>query len=378
MRSPLRLVKILVSLTALVVVVGVISSMLTAAGTPPSTQSATCRPILGPFHTHGADVLNSRGRRYVPYGISVVGLTHPVTAATIADDKRQIRATARAWCANTLRLQVSQDQLIDGAGHDPATLTVNRAYFAQVKEEVDYALSRRLIVVITLQTQNDPDFRSVEFMPTRRSLVFWKAMAHSYGRNPQVAFDLFNEPGQVGSWENWRNGFSRNNVRYFGFQELARRVRAFGARNLFWVEGTQHGVQLSQAWKYHLTHVGPLMYSEHRPPQPNTVAVWRKTFGYLAERDLAPVVVGEWAQYARSDAPWACWKNAPVEAPRWLHYLSSIRVGMIAHKLSTGLLVESSRDYTKPTVFKSDWRCENGLDQGAGRLVMRWFHRHNR
>jgi len=130
---------------------------------------------------------------------------------------------------------------------------------------------------------------------------------------------------------------------------------------------------LAGAWEHRLKGVGPLMYAEHRPPQPNTLGTWRRTFGYLAEKNLAPVVVGEWAQYARSDAPWACWDDAPNAVRRWLRYLGSIDVGMVANKLFPGQLIQST-DYSDPTVFKSDWRCETGLNQGAGLRVMTWFH----
>jgi hypothetical protein len=339
-----------------------------------AAQAEPCRAISGPFRMRGAEILNAQNQRYIPYGIGIVGLARDLYAGTLERDKEQIAAAQKSWCANTVRLQVSQYQLIDGTGFNPAKLHVNTSFLNAVTEEVQYARGLGLMVVLNLQTQSDPDFDQTLNLPTRRSLFFWQTMAARFGHDQGVVFDLFNEPGQVGTWAKWRNGFRQGGVTYLGFQRLAEVVRTTGAKNILWVEGTMRAGSLKGAWDYHLTGVGPIMYAEHRPPQPNTVATWRPTFGYLAEKNLAPVVVGEWAQYARSDAPWACWDDAPRAVTRWLRYLESIDVGVVANKLVPGQLIQSS-DYADPTIFKSDWRCENGLNQGAGLRVMHWFHR---
>ena len=338
-----------------------------------AAQAEPCQAISGPFHMRGAEILNARNQRYIPYGIGTVGLAHDHYAGTVERDKKQIAVAQQSWCANTVRLQVSQYQLIDGTGFNATKLHVNAAFLAAVTDEVQYARGLGLMVVLNLQTQSDPDFDETLNLPTRRSLFFWQTMAARFGHDQGVVFDLFNEPGQVGTWAKWRNGFKEDGVTYLGFQRLAEEVRTAGAENILWVEGTKRAGSLRSAWAYHLTGVGPLMYAEHRPPQPNTVATWRRTFGYLAEKNLAPVVVGEWAQYARSDAPWACWDDAPAAVRRWLTYLGSIDVGVVANKLVPGQLIQST-DYADPTVFKSDWRCKTGLNQGAGLRILNWFH----
>lgn len=338
-----------------------------------ATQAEPCQAVSGPFHMRGAEILNTQNQRYIPYGIGIVGLAHDVYAGTVQRDEEQIAAAHESWCANTVRIQVSQYQLISGTGFDPTKLQVNTAFLDAVTDEVHYARGLGLMVVLNLQTQSDPDFDTTLNMPTRRSLFFWQRMAAQFGQDSGVVFDLFNEPGQVGTWARWRNGFQQGGVTYLGFQQLAQAVRNAGAKNIFWVEGTGRAGSLEEAWDYHLTGVGPLMYAEHRPPQPNTVATWRRTFGYLAEKNLAPVVVGEWAQYARSDAPWACWDDAPDAVRRWLTYLGSIDVGVVANKLFPGQLIQST-DYADPTVFKSDWSCQTGLNEGAGLRILNWFH----
>ena len=366
---------------ALPIVATTLGTIASADAAPAAASSASsaanCRTVSGPFHGRGASILDARNRRYVPYGIGVPGLSNNnVSAWTVQRDKQQIAAARNTWCANTVRLQVSQYQLIKGAGYRSRDLQVNTAFLNHVKDEVAYARSLGLMVVVNLQTQSDRDYDDVLNMPTTRSYFFWKTMTTTFGADRNVVFDLFNEPGQVGTWDRWRNGFTQKGVRYFGFQELAKIVRAAGSKNIFWIEGVQRAGTLIRAWRYRMYHVGLVAYAEHRPPAPNTVATWRSNFGYLAERNLAPVVVGEWAQYARTNAYWACWDNAPVAVPRWLAYLGAHQIGMVAQKLDAGQLLQS-KNFSDPSRIKSNWRCRTGLNQGAGTLIQSWFFRHN-
>jgi hypothetical protein len=160
-------------------------------------------------------------------------------------------------------------------------------------------------------------------------------------------------------------------------QQLASRLRVHDhAANLFWVEGPHVGGKLDQAWAHRLAGVGPLEYAEHRPPGAHTPAQWTDIFGYLAVRNLAPVVEGEWADYARTDASWACWDDARTSVPAWLNYLARHRIGMIVTKMVQGQLIESP-NVDDPTRIKSNFSCTTGLDQGAGHQIMTWFTRRN-
>jgi hypothetical protein len=160
-------------------------------------------------------------------------------------------------------------------------------------------------------------------------------------------------------------------------QQLASRLRVRDhAANLFWVEGPHVGGKLDQAWANRLTGVGPVEYAEHRPPGPHTSKQWYAIFGYLAAHNLAPVVEGEWADYARTNASWACWNDAPVSAPRFLRYLANHRIGMIVTKMTPGQLIESS-NMNDPTHIRSNWSCTTGLNQGAGNQIRNWFSLHN-
>ena len=231
-------------------------------------------------------------------------------------------------------------------------------------------------MVLNLQWQLD-DASLVESMPTHRSEAFWGSLASHFGKDPNVVFDIYNEPEQHAAcgWVFWHDGGVCHGVKYLGIQALADYVRA-RASNLFWIEGIGAGATLSGAWRYHITRDGPLEYSEHRPPGSHQPGTWDSVFGYIANNGRAPVLDGEWADYARTRAPWACWDDAPVSAPRFLNYLQAHRFGLIVTLLSKGQLIQST-DLNDPTHFRSNWSCTSGLDQGVGHQAQQWFIRQN-
>ena len=374
-RAPRRLcLAVLLALASLLALCTLVPGQATAS-------AAACRHIAGPFRSSHAAIYGAGGQQYIPYGINVIGLAHrlqpvmPSYTATVNGDDAVIAAAASSWCANTVRLQIEQDYLVAADGK------VNRPFLAAVQAEVSYAESLGLVVVLNCQTQMTPA-HSVEFMPTRRTLAFWDSLASHYRTDPQVVFDVFNEPLHLGgdtgaAWRYWHGGGVIGGVRFFGMQQLADRLRGHdGARNLLWVEGLSVGGSLRRAWDFRVAGDGPLAYAIHRPAGPHTARTWYTLFGYLAAHNLAPVVEGEWADYARTDAPWACWGDAPRSVPAWLRYLANHRIGMAATKMVPGQLIESPA-MNDPTHFRADWKCRTGLNEGAGSQIMRWFALHN-
>jgi Cellulase (glycosyl hydrolase family 5) len=328
-----------------------------------------CHHARGPFHVDKTAVYGSTGR-YIPYGISLTGLAHPNYAPRVAQDESGILAAADDWCANTIRLQIRQANLVSATGH------IHKPFLDAVIKEVRFAEKQGLVVVLNLQWQLDPH-RLYASMPTRRSKAFWSSLASHFGTDPDVIFDIFNEPAQRApcGWAFWHYGGWCRGVRYFGMQELADYVRA-RAKNLFWIEGISAGSLLNQAWLYHITGDGPLEYSEHRPPGKHDYRAWDHIFGYISTSGHAPVVEGEWADYARPAAPWACWANAPESAPRFLNYLRVRKFGLIITQLVKDQLLESE-NLDDPTHFRSNWSCTRNLDQGVGHQAQQWFIRQN-
>jgi Cellulase (glycosyl hydrolase family 5) len=210
-------------------------------------------------------------------------------------------------------------------------------------------------------------------MPTWLAMRAWQILARRYRANPQVIFDIWNEP-HVSKWGFWRNGGVRSGVRYYGMERLASWIRGNGAHNMLWVEGRYTAGSLWGLPRWHLTRVGPVAYVVHHPPAPHDAASWQKALGYLVGR--YPVADDEWTNYSRSNAGWACWSDGLTTVPKFLAWLAGKRLGMIAFNLTAPRLVES-RDPSDPTYMRKDRSCTTGLNEGAGHRIMSWFRIHN-
>lgn len=300
---------------------------------------APCHHVRGPFRVRGAHVVTGSGRRFVPYGINLTGLRHPRDAKAM---RAQVDAAATSWCANLVRLGFLQERHI------------NHAFLSALRSVVRRAENDGLVVVITVDSK-----RAV---PDGRTRLVWRRLTGRYGHDRQVIFDLFNEP--AGPWDLWHNRM----------EHLARYVRHHGGRNLFWVEGPYAAGSLGEVPRRHLTGVGPVAYSEHRPPWPHTLSSWKHSFGFLARR--YPVVEGEWANYSRANAAWACWDDAPRAVPRFLRYLARHKLGLVGYDLAGPRLLESA-SLADPNRIRADWTCSRSVNEGAGQLIMSWLHSHN-
>jgi Cellulase (glycosyl hydrolase family 5) len=360
----------------------------------PGPAAGSCGTAAGPFTVQGTQVLGGDGQAFVSYGITVPGLQGLDWRTFGSLDLAKIRATAQDWCANTVRLQLNQDNLLapDGTG-------LNRAYLTAIKTEVTAAEQDHLVVVLNDNTEfASPAVSHSQRGPTPATEVFWKDLAAVYGHDPQVIFDLFNEPrtyspgmslAQV--WRLWHDGGTFRGVSYpFGMARLAQYVRGtLGAQNLFWIEGpdisSSFAGMVSQGARLKVSGV---VYSVHHPAGPHDAPSWDADFGYLVTTGAAPVVDGEWTNYEPARVPGAavprssCWQDAPVTVPAFLSYLAAHGIGLNVYQLQPGYMIKSYRDMTAPTTISPrTWSCLPSLEpqpgQGAGSLVLAWFRQQN-
>ena len=368
---------------------GSVAPTAEATGTP---LKATCARAVGPFTVHGTQVLGAHGKVFVSYGTTVSGLQGPDWQSSINQDLQEITATADDWCANTVRLQLSQDNLIGGTG------AIDSAYLNAIYAEVSAAESNHLVVVLNDSTElTDPTWNE-ELGPTAVTETFWQTLAGAYGGNSQVIFDLFNEPRTYQSgmspaqeWKLWLDGGSFAGTDYpFGMAQLAEYVRdTLHAKNLFWIEGPRYSVSFAGMVRWGaVLKVSGVVYAVHHPAAPHDTSGWYADFGYLITDGIAPVVDGEWTNYepvptaGPATVPTSCWPDAPTTVPEYLAYLSSLGVGLNVYDLQPGFLVKSDANLGGPTTIKaSTWSCQSDNEpqpgQGAGALVMAWFKQQN-
>ena len=359
-----------------------------------TNAGAACGKVTGPFKVSGTLVLDASQKPFISYGITVPGLQGPDWTGYTGMDLQKITATATDWCANTVRLQLDQDDLLG-----PDGTSVNEAYLSAIEAEVSLAEHDHLAVVLNDETNLSPTpAQYTERGPTPATETFWKVLAKLYGNDPQVIFDLFNEPrmystgmSQAQEWHLWLDGGLFQGVYYpFGMAQLAGYVRTtLGARNLFWIEGPNFSASFAGMVQQHaLLHVSGVVYALHHPAgQPGPTA-WNDDFGYLVTDGVAPVVDGEWTNYepapttSPTSQPTSCWSDAPTAVPEFLRWLASNSIGLNAYQLQPGFLIRSYSDLSLPTTINAKtWSCQSSQEsdpgQGAGSEVLAWFQQQN-
>jgi len=359
-----------------------------------SSAATACGKAVGPFSVSGTQVLGADGKPFVSYGLTVPGLQGTNWAGLVTLDLAKIAATANDWCANTVRLQLNQDFLLG-----PAGTGFDQAYMAAIKSEVALAEHYKLVVVLNDETNfGPPAAQNFQRGPTPGTETFWKDLAKVYGNDPQVIFDLFNEPrtysagmSQAQEWHLWLDGGTFRGVSYpFGMAQLAAYVRnTVGARNLFWIEGPNWSASFAgMVQQGALVEVSGVVYALHHPTgQPDT-ASWDADFGYLVFGGIAPVVDGEWTNYEPAPTAYptplrsSCWPDAPTTVPEFLQYLAEYGIGLNAYSLQPGYLIRSYSNMALPTTINAKtWTFQSSQEpqpgQGAGSQVLKWFEQHN-
>jgi hypothetical protein len=369
------------------------------------------------FHTVNNKVETSNGRTYIPEGISVYGgLESPDYDLNQQNDYAQIRAAARYWHANTIRLQVAESNMFS---HLKKGEAYNHQFMSDLKNQVSYAHKLGMAVVINDQTE----FTTRMPSPTTQTAKFWKLVAKQYKNQSSVIFDIFNEPRLTKSsfifsqepnrlianitddthpkyksesgkklptktvWQIWQSGGTIEKVKYLGMQNIVNDIRSNGSNNLIWVEGSYGAHKLPP--KQYLLRGNNLVYSIHHPNL-NKPSSWN-SIGQLAA--TKPVVEGEWAQYQSS---WAeCFSSAYTNAPRYLNYLHEHNVGVIAWSLQTNSLIKGNEnirptnlntpydpktaaDLKTPDHLTTNYVCDTHQHgQGVGRLLYRYFSKYS-
>src|SRR3954454_2195290 len=316
-----------------VIAIVAISALVTAWSAPATTEprfrSTPCGPVAiasadaSKLTVVGNHVEYADGRVFVPYGISLV--SGPETTAWARSEKAavaQIIAAGRFWHANTVRIQVSEAQLLDKPtpGH-----RYNVAFAASVNRLVCRILRQGQIPVVNDTTL----FTAAERGPTQRSVRFWRFMSQRYGNRLPLIFDLFDEPrlgrnpitnrfvraGWV--WHLWERGGSLGGKRYLGMQKLVDTIRIRQhVHNVIWVEEPWYldpDKLPTSRLPRHLLRGRDIVYAFHK------VALDERSPSFEALAAVAakgiPLVDSEWSQFAATRRPWECQDRARSGVP---------------------------------------------------------------
>jgi hypothetical protein len=217
-------------------------------GNPATATISLVPPTL---HVSGNHLVTSANKVVVLRGVNRsgpdtsckgVGLTSFFYGPT--DD-----ASAQAihsWHANMVRIPVNEDCWL-GRNALPASLTA-ADYRNEIATYTRTLIRNGLYVMIDLQFAEVNGAASTTFAPMADSAygpVVWKSIASTFKGDPDVFFDLYNEPHV--SWSCWKLGCvdATTGTRYAGMNALISAVRSTGARQPVVVSGASWANDLS-------------------------------------------------------------------------------------------------------------------------------------
>ena len=330
------------------------------------------------YTVQGRTIIGPNGRAFVPFGITVYGLSYFNWQTASSQDLDEIRAAATTWHSNTIRIQVDPRAYMASVDETPVGDPIpSSGMQRQLSREVTLAQQLGLVVIISAQTENDPSFART-LMPGPLVARVWQRIGSQYRHDSAVWFELFNEPrissSGPRSWRIWRDGGHG----YVGMQTILSGLRSAGTDNIVVADGLDYATVLQGVPALSGINV---LYGVHpyfsRRTQPSD---WPKLWGQVALR--LPVIADEWSEYA-SGAP-ECNSDAPRLVPAFLSYLYSLRVGLIVWTLRIpGVLITQQDRFDTPTRFNPNttYVCSgfptSQPPQGAGSAILAFFEKYS-
>ena len=242
-----------------------------------ASQTRTYDSQLAPMslHTKGKKVLDAGGKPVWLYGVNIASLEWCSGGENIEES---VNRAINDWKVNLIRLPLAQDQWF---GKMTNQTDGGAAYRSLVDKLVDTCAAGRVYINLDLHWSdcgiwvNEGGTLGQHCMPDKNSITFWQDMATRYKNQPNVIFDLYNEPRDV-SFDVWRDGGTvtekpdrkkpgRAKVVYdaAGLQKLYDTVRATGATNVVAVGGLDWGYDLSGVLRGYGIKGSNLIYETH-------------------------------------------------------------------------------------------------------------------
>jgi len=290
-------------LAAAAVITAVVVHMVWPAAPAASGLPAPIARVGG-VHVAGGSLVTAAGDPVQLDGVSRSGTEYEcLTGHAIFDGPVGAAAVAAitAWHVDAVRLPLNEDCWL-GINGVP-TATSGAAYRGAISAFVTQLEARGIVVDLDLHwsAPGTTIATGQQQMPDAdHTIAFWQGVAAAFGTDPQVIFELYNEPYGV-SWSCWRDGCTvparagTPAYQAVGMQDLVDAVRASGARNPLVLDGLGHAVDLS-GWRtnepddpLHALVAGWHVYG----PSPCEATCWQQS---LADLHGAPVLVTEFGE----------------------------------------------------------------------------------
>jgi endoglucanase len=291
----------------------------------------------GEYTVSGNSILNSNGQAIMIHGVNrdttewgcgtAIGGSGPIPASDFTTMHND-------WNANIVRVAMSQDIWLWGIGGCSAS-----QYQAAIAAIVTEARAAGLIVILDLHWSDadhaDPgNAGAQQCMADQNSNTFWQDVANTYKTNPNVWFELYNEP-RLSNWSAWKNGDTTSATCGFpiiGMQTLYNTVRATGASNIVLAGGIDSASHLDGV---PLLDGKNIVYAIH--PYANSInggnsnswsnKDWTNRFGYLVQQNKAPVIATEFGD-PQTDSDGTCGGSSYMQGI--LNYFYYYKIGFTA------------------------------------------------
>lgn len=187
-------------------------------------------PATGKFYTEGIHIVDPQGRKFVPRGFNVAGGKYNNGGAwpNMAENN-DVANGMKTWHVNTIRLTSAVGRTAGwmllaerlAAGD---TLEVARSkVLAEWIRMTDFWLGHGMVVMLEAHDLTYPANVTAENMEDVKQ--FWLAYAAHYKNNPNVWYNLANEPAMnVATWKSWH-------------ADVATAIRATGDDSIIVIDG---------------------------------------------------------------------------------------------------------------------------------------------
>jgi hypothetical protein len=317
----------LAALPALLLAIGAGPAFHRLAAASPARQEA--RATAG-LRVRGNRLVNASGKTIVLHGVNRSGAEYSCIHNTGIFDSPTNAASVRAmvaWHINAVRLPLNEDCWLKMNTAGISRAYVGASYRRAIVRYVDLLNRYGLIVLLDLHWSAPGTLQAIGQQPmpdADHAPAFWRSVAATFRANPNVIFDLYNEPypdsnqDTTAAWACWKSGGMGTDsgsggacpgVTYrgaggndthqayqaAGMQSLVDAVRSTGARQVLLLGGVQYANSLS-GWLANEPHdpLGNLAAGWHAysfNACASAAGCWNRVVAPVAQR--VPLIAGE-------------------------------------------------------------------------------------
>lgn len=186
------------------------------------------------YYVSGNKIYNSYNQQITLHGVDRPSMEWSCSGETADGQGSGIPSSdfttmVHSWNANAVRIAMNQDFWLSGAAKYCSS------YQSNITNVVKEAEAAGLIVILDLHWSDQGNLSNTnpgqQCMADQNSITFWQQVAAQYESDPNIWFELYNEPHDI-SWSQWLNGGSACGFQTVGMQQLYNAVRGTGATNI--------------------------------------------------------------------------------------------------------------------------------------------------